>query len=203
LFNYDGKKYKVPPDIGAYFTFQKNGRTIEEKDWVGDGSKLRETDTWAIATDGATINHTVVFEPSKTRADRVRQTQVLNRRGDTPKSADDPFIGYWVEDRSKSTPYEEKLRRTPQGTESINNDGYKVLLHCDGKDYPLQDAEEGGSDGIRVRETDGTMVAEFKKHGEVMLTKVTEISADGKTKNVTGKNPKGEEVFKFTLVKVE
>jgi hypothetical protein len=201
LFNYDGKKYKVPPDIGAYFTFQKNGRTIEEKDWVGDGSKLRETDTWAISADGATINQTVVYEPSKITADRIRVTNVFHLRSDTPKSVDDPFIGYWVQDRSKSTLYEEKLRRTQQGTESSNNSGFKVLLHCDGKDYPLEANEQ--FDGIRVRETDGTMIVEFKKHGEVVLTKVNDISADGKTRHVTEKNPKGEEVFKFTLVKVE
>jgi hypothetical protein len=121
LFNYDGKKYKVPPDIGAYFTFQKNGRAIEEKDWVGDGSKLRETDTWAVSADGTTINQTVVYEPSKMRPDRRRLMNVFNRHGDRPKSADDAFIGYWVQDRSKSTLYEEKLRRTPQGTEYINN----------------------------------------------------------------------------------
>jgi hypothetical protein len=84
----------------------------------------------------------------------------------------------------------------------INNDGTKVLLRCDGKDYPLE-VDEGGSDGIRVYERNGTMVTEFKKHGEVMLTKVTEISTDGETKHVTAKNPKGEEVFKYTLVKVE
>jgi hypothetical protein len=143
LFNYDAKKYKVPPDIGAYFSFQKNGRTIEEKDWVGDGSQLRETDTWAISADGATINQTVLYEPSKIRPDRRSLTNVFNRRGNIPKSADDPFIGYWVQDRSKSTLYEETLRRTPQGTESINNSGIKVLLRCDGKDYPLE-VDEGG-----------------------------------------------------------
>jgi hypothetical protein len=54
-----------------------------------------------------------------------------------------------------------------------------------------------------VHEKNGTMVAEFKKHGEVMLTKVSEISGDGKTRRVTATNPKGEEVFKYALVKVD
>lgn len=202
-FNYDGKKHKVPPDFGTYFSYRKiTDHTVEEKDWVGDGSKLRETDTWTIAPDGKTLTVESHYQPSPTmKANQKPIVQFFNRRGDSPKAQDDPFVGFWVQDLAKSTPRVEGFLAKGDDIEATTSGGFDAVVRCDGKDHPLEG--QGDFETLNLRQEGDSIILEYKKQGKTTVKYINQFSADGKTRHVVGRSPEGKEVAKLTFERVE
>jgi hypothetical protein len=191
LVKYDGKKYKAPPEMATYLSYRKiNEHTIEEKDWVGDGSILRETDTWTVAPDGKTASVKIEYGPSKAVSNHV-----LIRKGDDPKSEKDPFVGRWMEDPTKGTPFMETFKATADGIQATSNTGFKALFKCDGMDHVLE--TEGES--VNVRQDGDTTVVQYKAAGKATMSFIHTLSADGKTRVATVKGPNGEDYGKRTF----
>jgi hypothetical protein len=142
LFQYGEKKYKGPVDSGKDYRFRRTGPyTVEETDWKTGTETLQETDIYTFAEDGKTMTVRIIPEPSEhTKIRPLPATRNYNRSGDSPRSADNPFVGYWIEDRSKATPRDQKtIKRTgDRSVEVITTTGESWPFMWDGKDHPLK-----------------------------------------------------------------
>ena len=126
-------------------------------------------------------------------------------------SANDPMIGTWKLNASKSTytpgpvpksatnkfePWEDGMKATIDLEDGQGNKMHaEVAARFDGKDYPIKGSPVADAVALK-RVNDRHMEITWKKDGKVAMTGKSVISADGKTTTVTqtGKDPEGRAV---------
>ena len=128
-----------------------------------------------------------------------------------PTSANDPMIGTWKLNVSKSNftpgpapksainkfePWEDGIKAT---IDLVNGQGNRVHLEVaarfDGKDYPIKGSSM--ADAISLKRVNERQIDAVEKNdGKIVMTGKSVISADGKTSTVmqTGTDPQGRAI---------
>jgi hypothetical protein len=206
VFQYGEKKYKGPDEWGKDFSFRRTGPyTVEETDWKTGTDILLETDVYTFAKDGKTMTQRMVFEPSEHAKTRpLPVTRYYNRFGDTPPSADNPFVGYWIEDHSKVSPRDQHtIKRTGDLTvDFITTTGESWPIIFDGKDHPLKDHPECEIINAQFIDSE-TNVSKCMTAGKVVWIATDKYSDGGTRVSTSFVNDKGVVFQTSTYEKVK
>jgi hypothetical protein len=97
--------------------------------------------------------------------------------------------------------FRQTFKRKGDGVESTVNNGKPIFFRCDGKDYPRSDQSDTAADTWNIQEKGDTGILTFKKHGKVTLTRICELSADGREMHCISKAPNGQELDRSSSVK--
>lgn len=127
-------------------------------------------------------------------------TYVYDRIGG-PASKDDPFIGFWKQDWSKSDPLITTISGKGDEFTFLTFDGITGERHCDGKDHP-DNFDATMLYRCRLIDPHTYDVVE-KKNGKVTLSLTPKVSDDGRKMVVTRKNAEGKALPEYVLEKVQ
>ena len=194
--NYDGKPYKDSGNPNWESSYRKTGERTMEEDAHRSG-KLSDTVKWQLSPDGNTLTRTYHYiDPPAPK----EVTFVYDRIGG-PASKDDPFIGFWKQDWSKSDPLITTISAKGDEFTFLTFDGITAERHCDGKDHP-DNFDATMLYRCRLIDPHTYDVVE-KKNGKVTLSLTRKVSDDGRKMVVTRKNAEGKALPEYVLEKVQ
>jgi len=196
IAKYDGKPCKASDDPNSAISFKKTEIRTVQRDLYFTG-KVTGRGIWKVSSDGKTltmINQAVASKGAK------QVTASWDRSGG-PVSAEDPFIGFWKRNLTKSDALTMTFRK--QGGELVltPSNGATQPKNCDGKDHPANFDIAGYTASCRFTD-DRTEEMVSKQDGKVVGTGTDAISEDGKTMISVRRDAEGKTTVERTYEKV-